>query len=97
MGSCVATNIVDDILAKPVVANPKLSNIVEHLYKGTRNPSRVGTGTTADAVQNEILTGQATGGRPGQAAGVAAPEQRWAEYVERVGNEYRERNVSMML
>jgi hypothetical protein len=44
------------------VSDPKLSNIVDDLYKGTTNPNRVGTGTTADAVRNEILTGQPTGG-----------------------------------
>jgi hypothetical protein len=59
----VATNTVDDILPTPVVSNTKLQNIVNDLYKGTTNPGRVGTGTTADAVRNELVTGLATGGK----------------------------------
>ena len=55
--------VVDDILPKPNVTEPKLQNVVDDLYKGTANPNRVGTGTTADAVRNEVATGQATGGR----------------------------------
>jgi hypothetical protein len=58
-----ATNTVDDILPTPVVSNTKLQNIVNDLYKGTTNPGRVGTGTTADAVRNELVTGLATGGK----------------------------------
>jgi hypothetical protein len=61
--SFVATNTVDDILPTPVVSNTKLQNIVNDLYKGTTNPGRVGTGTTADAVRNELATGLATGGK----------------------------------
>jgi len=57
-----ATNTIDGILPKPVVSNPKLKNIVNDLYKGTTNPGRVGTGTTADAVRNELATGLPTGG-----------------------------------
>ena len=51
------------VLATPKVASTKLQNIVNDLYKGTTNPSRVGTGTTADAVRHELATGQAVGGR----------------------------------
>lgn len=40
-----------------------MSNIVDDLYKGTTNPGRVGTGTTADAVLNEARTGLPTGGK----------------------------------
>lgn len=50
------------VLPKPAVTHSKLQNIVNDLYKGTTNPTRVGTGTTADAVRNELVTGQATGG-----------------------------------
>ena len=50
-------------LPTPTVSNQKLQNIVKDLFKGTTNPKRVGTGTTADAVRNEIRAGQATGGR----------------------------------
>jgi hypothetical protein len=47
---------------RPTVDDPKLQNYVDNLYKGTSNPGRVGSGTTADAVRNEILTGKPTGG-----------------------------------
>jgi hypothetical protein len=50
-------------LSTPVVQDAKLANIVTDLYKGTTNPTRVGTGTTADAVRNEIRTGEPTNGR----------------------------------
>jgi hypothetical protein len=49
------------VLATPRVSSPKLQNIINDLYKGTRNPGRVGTGTTADAVRHELATGQAVG------------------------------------
>jgi RHS repeat-associated protein len=52
-----------DVLATPEVENTKLQNVVNDLYKGTTNAERVGTGTTADAVRNEIETGEATGGK----------------------------------
>jgi len=55
-------SLADDILPKPVVSNTKLRNIVDDLYKGTTNPNRVGTGTTADAVRNELTTGLPTAG-----------------------------------
>lgn len=51
------------VLATPKVASTKLQNIINDLYKGTTNPGRVGTGTTADAVRHELATGQAVGGR----------------------------------
>lgn len=51
-----------DVLATPTVENTKLQNVVNDLHKGTTNPSRVGTGTTADAVRNELETGEPTGG-----------------------------------
>lgn len=53
---------LEEVLATPKVADPKLQNYVDNLYKGTTNPARVGTGTTADAVRNELATGQPTGG-----------------------------------
>lgn len=46
-----------------VRADAKLQNYVKDLYKGTTNPSRVGNGTTADAVRAELATGQATAGK----------------------------------
>lgn len=53
---------VSNVLATPEVVNAKLQNIVNDLYKGTINPNRVGTGTTADAVRSERETGLPTGG-----------------------------------
>jgi hypothetical protein len=50
------------VLPKPVVTDPKLQNYVDNLYKGTTNPNLVGTGTTMDAVRNEIVTGLPTEG-----------------------------------
>lgn len=50
-------------MATPKVGNPKLQNIINDLYRGTTNPNRVGTGTTADAIRHELATGQAVGGR----------------------------------
>ncbi|MCG8459031.1 MAG: hypothetical protein MI919_22370, partial [Holophagales bacterium] len=44
------------------VSDPNLQNIVRDLYKGTTNPRRIGTGTTADAVRHERATGLPTGG-----------------------------------
>lgn len=49
--------------AIPKVSNLKLSNIVSDLYKGARGSTPIGTGSTADAIRNEIGTGLATGGR----------------------------------
>jgi hypothetical protein len=47
-----------DVLATPRVGSSKLQNIINDLYKGTTNPGRVGTGTTADAVRYELETGK---------------------------------------
>lgn len=51
------------VLPKPRINDPKLRNLVENLYKGTTNPNRVGTGTTADAVRAELATGRPTAGK----------------------------------
>jgi len=51
------------ILRTPRVASQKLQNIVNDLYKGTTNPGRVGTGTTADAIRYELRTGERVFGR----------------------------------
>jgi RHS repeat-associated protein len=49
--------------AIPRVADSKLGNIISDLYKGAKSPNRIGTGSTADAIRNEVATGVATGGR----------------------------------
>jgi RHS repeat-associated protein len=51
------------ILATPKVGSQKLQNIINDVYKGTTNPNRVGTGTTADAIRHELATGRSVGGR----------------------------------
>jgi len=51
------------VLPTPQVADRKLQNLVDNLYKGTTNPNRVGSGTTMDAIRSEIATGSPTGGR----------------------------------
>lgn len=47
----------------PKVADNKLGNIVSDLFKGTKNPNRVGSGTTADAIRRELATQTPTAGR----------------------------------
>lgn len=46
----------------PKVANPKLASLVSDLYKGARGPKPIGTGSTADAIRNELATGLPTNG-----------------------------------
>jgi hypothetical protein len=47
----------------PKVTDPKLGNLIRDLFKGTKAPNPIGTGSTADAVRNELLTGLPTHGR----------------------------------
>jgi hypothetical protein len=46
----------------PKVSNPRLVNIVIDLYKGALKANPIGTGSTADAVRNEVATGMRTRG-----------------------------------
>ena len=50
------------LLPIPQVLEPKLKNLVNDLYKGAKTPKPYGTGSTADAVRNELLTGLPTYG-----------------------------------
>jgi len=50
-------------ITRPTVADPKLKNLVNDLYKGASTKSPIGTGSTADAIRHELATGQAVGGR----------------------------------
>lgn len=59
----VAAKTVDEVLATPQVASPKLQNIVNDLYKGTTNPERIGNGTMMYAIANELKTGLPTAGK----------------------------------
>ena len=45
--------------AKPIVSDPKLQETMDKLY---RADAKVGSGSTADAIRNEALTGKPTGG-----------------------------------
>ena len=47
-------------MEKPAAKDPKLKNIVENLYKPT---ATTGSGSTAAAVRNEIITGKPAKGR----------------------------------
>ena len=38
-------------------------NIIDNLYKGAKAPNPIGSGSTADAVLNELTTGLPTKGR----------------------------------
>ena len=58
-----STDAAGEVLPTPNVTDSKLRNLVNNLYKGTTNPNRIGTGTTADAVRAELATGEATAGR----------------------------------
>jgi hypothetical protein len=55
--------LVHNVCAIPRVADSRLGNLVNDLYKGAKMPSPIGTGSTADAVRNELLTGLPTAGR----------------------------------
>jgi hypothetical protein len=50
-------------LPVPKVGDPKLGNIVSDLFKGAKGPNPIGTGSTMDALRNEIATGAMTHGR----------------------------------
>ena len=65
-------------LPVPKVANPKLGNIVSDLYKGAKGPNPIGTGSTADAVRDELATGLATHGK--------FHSQKAQEYINALNN-----------
>ena len=47
-------------MSKPHTTSPELTNLMDDLY---RPGATVGSGSTADAVRHELLTGQMVGGR----------------------------------
>ena len=53
---------ISNPLPIPQASNEKLKNLVRDLYKGANSPKPIGTGSTADAVRNEIISGLPTGG-----------------------------------
>lgn len=66
------------LLNKPNVIHPKLQNIVNDLYKGAKGPNPIGSGSTADAVRNELATGVATHGN--------FHSQKAREYINALSN-----------
>jgi len=65
-------------VARPTVTNPKLGNLVKDLYKGANTKNPIGTGSTADAIRQEMATGEAVGGR--------FHTQKGTEYVKALEN-----------
>ena len=63
IGKAVSKARATKSLPTPKVTNPKLKNLVDDLYKGAKGPNTIGTGSTADAVRNELKTGLPTHGR----------------------------------
>ncbi len=47
-------------LSTLVTNDVRLSNIVQSLYKGFGSQRQIGSGSTADAIRNELITGKAT-------------------------------------
>lgn len=70
-------------LPVPKVTDPKLGNLVNDLYKGAKGPNPIGTGSTADAVRNELATGMATHGK--------FHSQKAQEYINALSN-WRKKN-----
>jgi len=56
-------NLVAKGLSKPSVGDSKLQNLVNDLYKGANTKKPIGTGSTADAIRHEALTGNKVGGK----------------------------------
>ena len=50
-------------IKKPTVENEKLKNIVNDLYKGDNSPIKYGSGSTADAIRYEKITGEKVYGK----------------------------------
>jgi len=65
-------------LPVPKVTDPKLGNLVNDLYKGAKGPNPIGTGSTADAVRNELAIGMATHGK--------FHSQKAQEYINALSN-----------
>jgi hypothetical protein len=68
-------------VSQPTVTDPKLQNLVNDLYKGAKTDSPIGTGSTADAIREELATGQKVGGRFHTQKGqeYARALQKWIE------------------
>jgi RHS repeat-associated protein len=76
--------LAGSVLPKPNLvgtgpAAKKLQNIIDALYKGTTNPRRVGTGTTADAIRHELAN-------PGVSVGGKLHSQKGQDYARALEN-----------
>ena len=50
-------------VVEPTVSNKKLNHLVGDLYKGAKKKNPIGTGSTADSIRSEVITGQPTYGK----------------------------------
>ncbi|MFA7271051.1 MAG: hemagglutinin repeat-containing protein, partial [Sterolibacterium sp.] len=73
-----AKGVVAKGLPTPTVSDPKLSNLVSDLYKGAKGPNPIGTGSTADAIRNELATGLPTHG--------TFHSQKGEQYIDALNN-----------
>lgn len=69
---------VSQELSIPGATNSNLKNLVNDLYKGAKGPNPIGTGNTADAIRNELLTGLPTHGK--------FHSQKGQEYINALSN-----------
>lgn len=85
------------VVSKPIVESRRLQNIINDLYKGTTNPRRVGTGTTADAIRHELRTGRQVFGRTHmeKGQGYLRGLERWLR--QNPGASYRDRLIAQTL
>lgn len=74
------TRVVLQRLKEPVVAHPKLANLVRDLYKGAhmKRGKVIGDGSTADAIREEHRTGAATKG--------VSHDEKGRQYVQALTN-----------
>ena len=72
-GTAAASNLLI-----PTVSDPKLGSLVSDLYKGAKGPNPIGTGSTADAIRNELATGLPTHG--------TFHSQKGEQYINALGN-----------
>lgn len=62
----------------PQVSDPRLKNLVSDLYKGAKSTAPIGTGSTADAIRNELATGLPTAG--------TFHSDKGSQYISALGN-----------
>ncbi len=67
-----------EYLAGKAIASASLKNLIKDLYKGFGSPRQIGSGSTADAIRNELLTGLPTEG--------TFHSQKGTEYISALKN-----------